>query len=670
MGLPSIQSRAVSPTRLLGVDHLVVRIKIISHCILLAFSSNFSCLRNQPAGSDLEQDQINAGQSIIVPQDYYSFSNPQEARVRHIDLDLTVLFEEKKLHGIVVLSLDKLPSARRLIVDTEDLTILKVEVSTDGTNYFPTFFSLSDSDPILGTALTIELPDDGARVRIEYLTNQNTSGLQWLEPQQTAGKKRPFLLTQSETIHARSWIPLQDTPQVRVTYHARVRTPPDLLAVMSAANNSQVLSQGEYDFVMVQPIPSYLIALAVGDLVFKSLGKRSGVYAEPSVIETAASEFADIEQMINATERLYGPYLWDRYDVLVLPPGFPLGGMENPRITFVTPTVLAGDKSLVSLIAHELAHSWSGNLVTNATWRDFWLNEGFAVYVERRILEELYGRDRAEMEAVLGRQELEDEIATVADSDEILYLDLAHRDPEECITRIPYEKGALFLKQLEQTFGRSRFDHFLRNYFEEFAFQSITTAEFVCYLKANLLDQNPLLAGSVPVAEWLYEAGLPTCAPQAHSDAFIRVETEANHWLHGEKLLEELSTVSWTTHEWLHFLKYLPKKLEGNKMSQLEDCFHLTGSGNAEILHQWLLMAILNDYQPAFVRLEEFLITTGREKLIKPLYERLIESTTGRQRALAIYRRARPGYHPLVVKKIDRELGWETNRLSSGQAQS
>ncbi len=353
-------------------------------------------LRHQLAGSEFDQEQLDTGQPIsAAPRDFHSFSNPEEVRVRHVDLELTVLFEEKRLHGIAVLSLDKSHSARRLIVDTMGLRILKVEVSTDGTNYSPTSFFLGDADPILGAALIIELPDDGTRVRIGYFTTQYTSGLQWLEPHQTAGKKSPFMLTQSETIHARSWIPLQDSPQVRVTYHAKVRTPPELLAVMSAANNPQTLGQGEYDFVMVQPIPSYLIALAVGDLVFKPLGPRSGVYAEPTVIEMAAKEFADIERMIEATEGLYGPYLWDRYDILVLPPSFPLGGMENPRLTFATPTILAGDKSLVSVIAHELAHSWSGNLVTNATWRDFWLNEGFAVYVERRILEELYGRDRA-----------------------------------------------------------------------------------------------------------------------------------------------------------------------------------------------------------------------------------------------------------------------------------
>jgi leukotriene-A4 hydrolase len=600
----------------------------------------------------LEDSQLEAD----AGRDWHSFSNPQQIRVQHIDLELTVLFEEKILHGIAVLSLDRLQMSHRLILDTMKLRILKAEVSTDGTTYTTTSFVLADAHPILGASLTIELPDEVVRVRIEYLTTPYTPGLQWLEPQQTAGKKKPFMLTQSETIHARSWIPLQDTPQVRVTYHARVRTPRELLAVMGAANNPQALGDGEYDFVMPQPIPSYLIALAVGELVFRPLGRRSGVYAESPVIELAATEFEDIEKMIEVTESLYGPYLWDRYDLLVLPPSFPLGGMENPRLTFATPTVLAGDKSLVSLIAHELAHSWSGNLVTNATWGDFWLNEGFAVYVERRIVEKLYGRQRAEMEAVLGRQELEEEIAKLEDRDEILHVDLKNRDPEEGITRVPYEKGALFLRQLEEIFGRDKFDRFLASYFDSFAFQSITTAQFVEYLQENLLKLDTQLTTLADVDAWLYEPGLPPHTPVPHSDALIKVQTQAQQWVEEAIQVEDLEGVSWTTHEWLQFLRSLPKDLEAEKMSQLDHAFHLTNRGNSEIAHQWLLMAIRSHYQPAFPRLADFLITTGREKLIKPLYEELIKTAEGKQLAADLYDRARTGYHPLVVRKIDKVM--------------
>jgi aminopeptidase N len=464
-----------------------------------------------------------------------------------------------------------------------------------------------------------------------------------------------------------------------MTYTARVRTPKNLLAVMSAENAANTPRDGDYSFSMKQPIPSYLIALAVGDLRFRSLGARTGVYAEPSVIDRAARELSDTEKMVMATERIYGPYRWGRYDILVLPPSFPYGGMENPRLTFATPTILAGDKSLVSLVAHELAHSWSGNLVTNATWRDFWLNEGFTTYLERRILEAVYGRPREEMEAALGLRDLDEEIATLDDRDEILHIDLKGRDPDEGSTDIPYEKGALFLRHLEQTFGRAHFDRFLKSYFNHFAFQSITTEQFVAYLKQNLLAKSPALAAKVPVDEWIYKPGVPANAPKPTSPAFARVERDARQWLSRELPVTRIPTVKWTTQEWLHFLKFVQDSFEPpasaggaadasatqlsetekiKLMGELDREFHLTRSGNSEIAFQWLLMSIRNRYEPAYPRLEEFLLSVGRRKFIKPLYQELAKTPAGKERALAIYRRARPTYHPIAVTSIDEVLKW------------
>ena len=635
---------------------------LIPLCVTNLISGSFPAV-SRTDSFHIHFERAQSTQNTETPayaKDFHSFSNPESVRVRHLDLDWLVQLDQKSLKGVVTLTIERTrQESNQLVLDTRELKIAKVETSVDGSRFTPTKFSTGEPDKILGTPLTIELPKTATKVRIEYSTSPGASGLQWLEPAQTAGKQHPFMYTQSQAIHARSWIPLQDTPQVRVTYTATVRVPRGLLAVMSAENDQQIKPDGVYNFKMSQAIPSYLIALAVGDLTFKSLGPRTGVYAEKPIIDKAAFEFADVEKMVVATEKLYGPYRWGRYDVLVLPPSFPLGGMENPRLTFATPTILAGDRSLVSLIAHELAHSWSGNLVTNATWRDFWLNEGFTVYLERRVIEEVYGRAREEMEAVLGLQALREELARLEDRDEILHVDLKGRDPDDGFTQVPYEKGALFLRHIEETIGRREFDAFLQEYFNRHAFQSITTDEFIAYLQKNLLARHPEGAAGIPVEEWVRQPGIPARAPSPSSPAFAKIETQADQWLKGSIAPTKLDTSKWTTHEWLHFLKYLPPSLGQDKMKQLDDAFRLTQSGNAEIQHEWLLLAIRNGYNPAYPRLESYLMSIGRRKLIRPLYEELAKTPEGKEKALAIYRKSRHTYHPIAVTTIDGILGWK-----------
>ena len=587
-------------------------------------------------------------------RDTHSFANPDEVVVRHLDLDWDVRFDRRVLDGTATLQIERMADgAGRLRLDTRDLTISAVELSSEGGVWMETPFTVGRADPILGAPLDVTLSEAATQVRVTYTTSPGASGVQWLEPAQTAGKTLPFMFTQSQAIHARSWIPLQDTPGVRVTYTATVRTPPSLRAVMSAAHDAAAPVDGEFRFEMRQPIPSYLIALAVGDLAFRSMGERTGVYAEPSVVESAAAEFDDTEAMMTATERLYGPYRWERYDLLVLPPSFPFGGMENPRLTFATPTVIAGDKSLVALVAHELAHSWSGNLVTNATWRDFWLNEGFTVYLERRILEDVFGRPRVDMEATLDRQALAEELARLDPPDQILHVDLTGRDPDDGMNQVPYLKGDLFLRLLEETVGRERFDTFLRAYFDDFAFRSITTADFVAYLNQHLLADGTELADTLQVDAWIEQPGLPSNAPRSESDALTRVEQQTVRWARGETAAAALETGDWTTQEWLHFLKSVPETLTADQMTQLDAAFGFTGVGNTEVAHQWLLTAIRNQYAPAYARLETYLVGIGRRKLIKPLYDELVKTPEGRARATAIYERARPGYHPIAVSSID-----------------
>ena len=336
------------------------------------------CTAESPEDEAVTEEQYSAEETVTtvesVPQDHHSFANPDEIRLTHIDLDLDIDFDTETMSGTATMDVEFVdPEATEVVLDTRELTIESVEVEVDG-DWQTAGYELGEAETFFGSPLTIQLPTDARRVRVRYRTSPDASGPQWLEPEQTAGKEHPFLFTQSQAVHARSWIPLQDTPQVRVTYNATIHTPEELVAVMSAFNDPDAERNGVYRFEMPQAIPSYLIALGVGDLVFRPMGQRTGVYAEPAVADDAAREFEDTEQMLEISEGLYGPYRWGRYDLLILPPSFPFGGMENPRLSFITPTVIAGDKSLVALIAHELAHSWSGNLVTNATWDDMWLN--------------------------------------------------------------------------------------------------------------------------------------------------------------------------------------------------------------------------------------------------------------------------------------------------------
>lgn len=589
-------------------------------------------------------------------QDPHSFARPEQVAVSHLALDLAVDFEAKRLSGTATLTLDRRdPEATELRLDTRDLEIDEIRV--EGIDE-PVAIRLEEAVPFLGRGLTVPLAPATGKVTIRYRTRPEAAALQWLEPSQTAGGKRPFLFSQSQAILARTWIPCQDTPGVRATYEATVRVPADLLAVMSADNPRAKSADGVYRFRMTEAIPSYLLAIAVGDLEFRELGKRSGVYAEPSVVGKAAWELADTEKMIEAAEKLYGPYRWGRYDLLVLPPSFPFGGMENPRLTFATPTILAGDRSLVALVAHELAHSWSGNLVTNATWNDFWLNEGFTVYFENRIMEAVYGVDYAEMLASLSRRELEAFLETVgADSrDTWLHGAFEGRDPDEGVGPVAYEKGFLFLKTLEAAAGRERFDAFLRDYFEANAFRTMTTARFVEILNEKLLAADPSIAAKVPVERWIFGPGIPEGAYAPRPAAFEKVDAELAKLAAGAAP-SELATEGWVTHQWLHFLAALPADLSKERLAALDSTFAFGRSGNSEIFSAWALRAIAAGYEPVLPELERFLTTVGRRKFLKPIYEALMKTPDGAAWAKKVYAAARPGYHAVSQATIDGIVG-------------
>ncbi|MBL0210484.1 MAG: M1 family metallopeptidase [Holophagaceae bacterium] len=590
--------------------------------------------------------------------DFHSYADPSQVLTTHIALDLKADFEKRILAGTATLRLNVIgKTTDHVDLDTRDLEINRAEGSRDGKSWKTVNHSLQASEPILGSRLTVSLPRGVRFLRVHYRTSPGAKGLQWLTPEQTTGKKSPFMFSQSQAINARSWVPCQDSPRLRVTYSAVIHTPKNLRAVMSADNAPNTRRTGLYRFAMPNPIPTYLMAIAIGDLDFRALGKRTGVYAEPSILPKAAAELEDTEKMVAAAEQLYGPYAWGRYDILMLPPSFPYGGMENPRLTFATPTILAGDKSLVALIAHELAHSWSGNLVTNATWSDVWLNEGFTTYVERRIVEAIYGRRKEEMEARLGRQTLQRLLDTLPAADTALWYPMKGRDPDEDTSEIAYEKGALFLRTIEEAFGRRTFDAFLRGYFRRHAFQSITTAEFEAYFRKHFLGKFPEKKELVPIQAWIYGPGVPKGAAQPQSDAFETVEAVMKPWLDGKSAAASIPTKPWSTQEWQHFLQKLPASLSLDQMKELDAAFRFTEAGNAEIAFLWLQFSIRHGYAPADARLRAYLIGIGRRKLILPLYAELARTPEGKARALDIYRTARPGYHPLAQNSIDLVLG-------------
>ena len=600
------------------------------------------------SGQEQKQEEAATQESAVV-KDLHTQSNADSVTMKHLDLDINVDLSNKKIGGFASWQIENKAKSKVLKLDTYDLTIDSVKV--DGAKVEHTLDAFVEH---LGSRLNIPISENSGNVTIYYKTGEKATALQWLTPQQTLGKKHPFLYTQSESIYARSWIPCADGPGIRYTYNARVKVPGELMALMSAENPQQKNDSGIYRFKMEIPVPAYLMALAVGDISFKAIDERTGVYAEPNMLDRVHNEFAETGKMVHAAEQLYGPYRWGRYDVLVLPPGFPIGGMENPRLTFCTPTVIAGDRSLVNLIAHELAHSWSGNLVTNATWNDFWLNEGFTVYFERRISEAMNGKSYVDMLWELGYQDLEKEVADLgADSkDTWLKLDLTGRDPDDGLTDIAYEKGALLLRLIEENVGREKFDAFLKKYFDEHAFKTIHTEQFLAYLRSNLLNNDKALEEKINIKAWVYGPGIPANCPRADHERFDKVNAEREKFLKAGDAAA-LDTKGWTTHEWLHFLRKMPKPLTKEQMAALDKTYHFTQSGNSEISNLWFVMAVAASYEGAYPEMEKFLSSVGRRKFLEPLYEEMM--STGKQdMAKRIYEKYKMNYHPLAQSTLDK----------------
>lgn len=588
----------------------------------------------------------------VFNADMQTFSNYEAVQTKHLIWDAEIDFTKKIIHGKATWSFENIKQAKQICFDTHDLTIKNIWVQGKEVDYV-----LGELKPGFGNGLSIPIGTTDTIVSIEYETGAKATALQWLSPEQTAGKKTPYLFTQCESIHARSLLPCQDIPANRITYQANVKVPSGMMAVMSARNPTEKNVDGKYSFEMEIPVPTYLIALAAGDILYKAIDARCGVYTEPSMLEKAASELSDIPNMMKAAEELGGPYRWGKYDVLIAPPSFPIGGMENPRLTFATPTIIAGDKSLVSLIAHEMAHSWSGNLVTNATWNDLWLNEGYTTYFERRIMEKISGVEYNDMLWELGYQDMQSDFDALGlqHEDTKLRIELKGRHPEEGFSNIPYEKGAVFLRMLEEGVGRKKFDTYLSNYFQANAFTPMTTEKCLAFMDEHLFDGDKALKEKLKVQQWIFEPGLPDNCPHKLPLRFTKVDAARKQFEQDGKS-QNLAVKEWTTHEWLQFIRKIQHPLSIEKIKSLDAAFHLTGIGNSEIADEWYKLAIASNYDAAYPEMEKFLASVGRKKFLEPLYAEMMKTPSGKIMAAKIFEQAKQNYHPQTAKKISKIL--------------
>ena len=548
------------------------------------------------------------------------------------------------------------------------LNITGVWISSEKADYE---LAPSRTEPY-GSPLSIEVDpkhaSDYVTVNIGVETTTHCTALQWLTPAQTSNKSHPYMFSQCQAIHARSLFPCQDTPDVKSTFSFNLRSPLPVLAsgLPTGAKDFKPGNNGKpgtllYTFQQDIPMPSYLFAIASGDLACASVGPRSTVWTGPEELKDCKWEFEkDTEAYIEAAEKIVYPYAWTTYNVLVLPPSFPYGGMENPTLTFLTPTFIAGDRSLVGLVAHELAHSWSGNLVTNAVWADSWLNEGFTSYFENRIMEALYGPGRAAQEAALSHDDMMASFreAGMTSPRTRLHLAATEGTPDGGLGGIVYDKGALFLRTIEQTVGRARWDAYLRSYFDRHAFQPMTSGRFLADFRANLVRGDTALEQRLRLDEWVFQPGLPANAAGPDPAAFASVDAALAAWIAGTQPLDPDAWRRWTAAEQLRFVNRLPRQQAKASLDELNERFQLNDAGNNEVLFAWLSLALANRYEPALPAAERFLTSVGRRKFVVPLYQALwSQGDWGRPAATRLYARARSGYHPVTQAGVDRVVG-------------
>lgn len=585
----------------------------------------------------------------MTRHDPHSYADLTQGKITHIDLHIKADFNTHILQVEADYQLAE-PVSGSLFLDSASVDLVQAAANGQELSW-----EFDQQDELLGERLHLKDLDHVSAFTLVLNTSSEARALQWLPDVQTAGGKHPFLYSQCEAIHARSVFPCQDTPSVRFTFSAEVEVPKALTAVM-AAEQVGVEERGEsrlFRFKMPQPIPSYLFAIGVGNLAFRELGPRTGVYAEPEFVEAAAWEFAENEAKIVEAEKLLGPYLWGRYDLLILPPSFPYGGMENPRLTFLTPTAILGNRGQTHLITHELAHAWTGNLVTNATWEDFWLNEGWTTYAETRITEVLEGKEIAGLMAVYDEQRLFEIMERLGMDSPLTRLKVPSegRDPDATTTIIPYYKGCFLLKECEYAVGRERFDAFIHKYTGKYQFQSLTTEAFLDFLKQEL----PEVFEKVNIAHWVYEPGLPAERHRPQSALYEAVRQVIEAYKQGTRPTRE-QVADWHRYQILAFLQMLPERIPVEDCKYFEEILELEKKNDVGHYMYFYATCIASGYREILPRVEEYIGRVGRMLYILPIFRAMIASDWAKTDARRILEQVRERHHKITVHVLDKLL--------------
>uniref|UniRef100_A0A336KHS5 Leukotriene A(4) hydrolase n=1 Tax=Culicoides sonorensis TaxID=179676 RepID=A0A336KHS5_CULSO len=602
-----------------------------------------------------------------------SYAEPEKVVIQHADLDWEIDFNRKIISGSVTLKFKILAEEgiEKILLDVSDLRIESIFAKVPA-GEIPLTFTVTDPVENIGSKLTISLPNvtkGEIAIVIDYDT-VSASALAWLDPEQTSGKKHPYVFSQCQAIHARSILPCQDTPAVKFTYTAVVKHPSQLIALMSAIRDEEKSSAGISRFQQTVPIPSYLLAIAVGPLVSRTIGPISKVWSEQEQIEEAAYEFVDTDNFVQKASEICGPYVWKEYNLLVLPKSFPFGGMENPTLTFVTPTIIAHDRSLVDVVAHEIAHSWTGNLVTNKNFEHFWLNEGSTVFVEGKILGRIHGKAYRDFHALHGLTDLVDTIKNqLADEPQLtkLVVNLTDLSPDDAFSSVPYMKGSTFLRYIEDLVGGPDvFEPFLKFYLNKFKYQSIVTDDFKKTLYdyfnekglANLLDP-------IDWDAWLFGEGMPPVIPKYDTSLVDACHKHTNLWSDNtldviktsDVIKEKLSSSQVT-----EFLSGLLEKetitdLNAAKIALLSETYGLDSTQNAEIRFRYMRLCIRARLREKLSDILTFANSNFRMKFVRPIYKDLGKWTEVREEAIANFEKVRNQMMKVCALQVAKDLG-------------